>query len=30
MDDQAREQAFVNAVATEHFVTQGGPCCDRR
>jgi hypothetical protein len=22
MDDQAREQAFVNAVATEHFVTQ--------
>src|SRR4029450_2418788 len=24
MDDKAREQAFVNAVATEHFVTQGG------
>jgi hypothetical protein len=22
MDDQAREQAFVNAVATEHFATQ--------
>jgi hypothetical protein len=22
MDDKAREQAFVNAVATEHFVTQ--------